>query len=390
MKRAEIILAETRKKRKKDTLTEVRRKRNALAEMTSRVSDETGTLADNAITGTVAISESAVSAAGNLAQGGGETNEHDSNAVDAGKRTITAEKRVAEVPMRQGKKILTRGTGKKLAVLFSRRKPARNGVFTVDKEVAKARKVKQKMRKAAMQSIKRSELMARNIYRGVKATTRGIILMVKLAAKSIMALFTALLANLSTIIIAVVVTVVVVVSVVSALIPSWMKDEWHLTRSNTENYYVSGMTLTEYIQERTDSWRETVLMENTEGAWYVVLHGNGRTEFEPDWDGCLAEFDEWLDGKYVPGEEIQPEDVQVLDGLLAKYSDYVAQIEYFDFYEFEISGYDGVFDIRDSFAKEIVGSREWYDDLDYMCAFWDVEVDGEMKLQAPAVVVWLK
>lgn len=203
-------------------------------------------------------------------------------------------------------------------------------------------------------------------------------------------MITALLANLSTIIIAIVVAVVVAVSVVCALFPSWMRDEYHLTRSNVSEYYVNEMTLAEYMQERTDWWRETVLETNTEDAWYVVWHGGGRTEFEPDWDGCLEEFDEWLDGKYIPGEKIKDEDIQVLDGLMTKYSDFVVTIEYFDFYEFEESSCDGVFYIRESYAKEIVGSQEWYDDLDYMAAFWDVEEDGESVLRAPAVVVWYK
>lgn len=70
MKRAEIILAETRKK---DTLAEVRRKRNALvSEMPSRVADEVGTVADNSVTGTVVIAETAVLAAENLVQVDGE------------------------------------------------------------------------------------------------------------------------------------------------------------------------------------------------------------------------------------------------------------------------------------------------------------------------------
>lgn len=357
------------------------------AKLTDRVTNETETVVTGVSQGVMSLGESAASGAGNDTQ----ESAVDENAVTAGKKTAFAERRVAELPVRKGKQMLRRGTeGQKPTVLFSRRRPARNSAIAVNKEVVKAKKVKKKMCKAALQSIRRSEQMAQSIYRGTKATARTIVMMVKLAAKSIMALFTALLANLSTIVIAVVVTVVVVVSVVSALIPSWMKDEWHVVRPNADDYYVNGVSLTEYIKERTDRWRETVLMANTEGAWYVVWHGNGRTDFEPDWDGCLAEFDEWLDGKYVPGEEIQAEDVQVLDGLLAKYSDFVASIEYFDFYEFEATSCDGVFDIRESFAKEIVGSREWYDDLDYMGAFWDVEVDGEVKLQAPAVVVWFK
>lgn len=371
MRRAENILAEARANNRRKTLSEIR---EDLHSVTSEGTSMT----------IKAVKETA-NAGNYLGKDDCDDTGIFSDAYGTGMSTAGVEKKTLGVAYKTTKRVEENS-----ARLFRRHRESDMRGRGIGFDGSHTTEVKRKMRQAALNKVKKTELLARDFANKAKAVSGNIVMLVKLAAKSIMALFTALFANLSTVLITIVISVVVVVSFLSALLPSWLREEHRISRDHSADYYVNEVTLEEYITEKTNQWREMILLENTEDAWYIIWHGNGRTEFEPDWEGCLTEFDEWLDGKYLPGDVIAPEDIQVLDGLLVKYSDYMVTIEYFDFYEFDAYSCNGVFDIREGFTREEIGGLEWYADLDYMEAFWTVEVDGEMKLWAPSVVVWTK